>query len=261
LRASFSSNISACAGEQQFIARDCTRRFGRRHDGENPLVRIVLVVLATLILAPAAGASITVATNAASPKLRVDARGNAEVSWTSGGVRRYLLVPPRGRVYPGRRLAAADVSRPVSSPALPFRRALRLTPDGRYWALQAWRPQPGGPVELRFSRWKGAPTNVRLVVETSTDAVRLSGTATLAGTPLPLWSPTPEGKRIRQYVYLDSLRGGTWRRIGGVALRSDGSYRRLVPIGLVGGRYRALIPGPNIGATYAPDAATVAAAP
>jgi len=224
-------------------------------------MRLGVAIFVALVLAPAAGASITVATNAAAPKLRVDAKGNAEVSWTSGGVRRFLLVPPRGRVYPGRRLTAPDVSRPVSSPAIPFARALRLTPDGRYSALQAWRVQPGGPVELRFSRWKGAPTNVRLIVETNTDSVRLSGTSTFGGRPLPAYSPTPEGKRIRQYVYLDSLGGGAWRRIGGVTLRADGSFRRLVPINLVGARYRALVPGPNIGATYAPDAATVGPPP
>jgi hypothetical protein len=224
-------------------------------------MRLAVTMLAALVLAPAAGASITVATNAVAPNLRIDAKGNAEVSWTSGGVRHFVLVPPRGRVYPGRKLAAPDVSRLASSPAIPFARALRITPDGRYSALQAWRVRPGGPVELRFSRWKGAPTNVRLIVETSTDAVRLSGTATFSGRPLPLWSPTPEGKRIRQYVYLDSLRGGTWRRIGGVALRTDGSFRRSVPINLVGTKYRALVPGPNIGTTYAPDAATVAPPP
>jgi hypothetical protein len=222
-------------------------------------MRFCVTILAAAALAPAANASITVATNAAAPALRIDAQGNAEVSWTSGGIRRFLLVPPRGRVYPGRRLVAPDVSTAASSPRIPFARALRLTPDGRYSALQAWRPQPGGPIELRFSRWKGPPTNVRLVSERAGETERLSGTATFGGRPLPLYSPTPEGKQIRQYVYLDSLVGGTWRRIGGVALHADGSFRRLVPSGYRGTRYRAVVPGSNVGATYAPDAATVTA--
>lgn len=226
--------------------------------GHNPLVRIVLAAVLALAASPPGLASITVATNAAAPRLRVDAMGNAEVSWTSGGVRRVLLVPPQGRVYPGRRLPGADVSRAAAGPAIPFRRALRLTPDGRRWALQAWRPLPGGPIELRFSRWKGQPTLVRLTAKPSGDTELLSGTATFQGKPLPLFSPTPEGKRIRQYAYLDSLIGGTWRRIGGVAIRSDGSFRRLVPAASLGVRYRAAVPGPNIGTTYAPDAAGVA---
>jgi hypothetical protein len=149
------------------------------------------------------------------------------------------------------------VSKAASSPGIPFSRALRLTPDGRYWALQAWRVQPAGPVELRFSRWRGQPTTVRLLAERSGDTERLAGTATFGGRPLPTFSPTPEGKQIRQYVYLDSLVGGTWHRIGGVALRTDGSYRRLVPAGYLGARYRAITPGPNVGTTSAPDAATI----
>ena len=67
----------------------------------------------------------------------VSRRARAEVSWTAAGVRRYVFVPPTGRVYPGRRLAAADVSRSSSVVALPFRRVLRRTPDGRLWALCA----------------------------------------------------------------------------------------------------------------------------
>ena len=222
-------------------------------------MRFSATLLLALALSPAAAGSITVATNAGSPRLRVDAKGNAEVSWTSGGSRHFLLVPARGRVYPGRKLAGVDVSKAASSPAIPFSRALRITPDGRYWGLQAWRPQPAGPVELRFSRWRGQPPSVRLVAEQSGDTERLLGTATLGGKPLPLFSPTPEGKQIRQYVYLDSLAGGTWRRIGGVALRADGSFRRLVPPGYVGARYRVIAPGPNVGATYAPDVATITA--
>ena len=74
----------------------------------------------------------------------MDAKGNGEVSWTAGGERRFVFVPPTGKVYPGRRLAAPDVSRRSTAVALPFKRVLRRTPDGRLWALQTWRPQAGG---------------------------------------------------------------------------------------------------------------------
>ena len=98
------------------------------------------LALAALTLAGPAGGSITIATNAQAPALRVDAAGNAEVSWSAGGRRQFVLVPPRGQVYPGRRLAGRDVSKAASGVALPFGRALRRTQDGRLWALQAWRP-------------------------------------------------------------------------------------------------------------------------
>ena len=72
---------------------------------------LLAVVLTALAGVGSASAAIAVAYDAQRPALRVDAAGNAEVSWTAGGVRRYLFVPPTGRVYPGRRLAGADVSR------------------------------------------------------------------------------------------------------------------------------------------------------
>jgi hypothetical protein len=214
----------------------------------------VLAAGVALAGAASASASITLAYDAQRPALRVDTDGNAEVSWTAGGSRRYILVPPTGRVFPGRRLEGPDVSRPSAAAAIPFRRVLRRTTDGRLWALQAWRVHPGGPVELRFSRWRGRPPEVRVAGKPQSGGELLSGRATFGGRAVPLTSPTPEGKRLRSYVYLDRLVGGGWRRIGGVATRADGSFRRLVRPSEVGSRYRAVVPGPNLGATLAPDA-------
>jgi hypothetical protein len=182
--------------------------------------------------------------------------GNAEVSWTAGGVRRYVFVPPTGRVYPGRRLTAADVSRSSNAVVLPFRRVLRRTPDGRLWALQAWRVQPGGPVELRFSRWRGAPPTVTLTAEQRFDGERVTGRATFGGRPVPLFSPTPEGKRIRSFAYVERETGAGWGRTAGVATKADGSFQLFIPAGRLGARYRAIVPGPNIGTILAPDAAS-----
>jgi hypothetical protein len=220
----------------------------------------VIISAIALAVAPVASASITVATNAARPALRADAKGNAEVSWSSGGRRHRLLVPARGRVLPRGRLPGPDVTRAVAAPVIPFRRVLRIGSGGRYYALQAWRILPGGPVELRFSRWRGAPTDARLVAQMTATGVRLSGTVAFAGRPIPTTSRTPEGKVLRQYVYLDSLVGGTWHRLGGVVLRADGSYRRIAFGADAVARYRAVIPGPNIGLTYAPDTAAIATA-
>jgi hypothetical protein len=219
--------------------------------------RGVCIVLGSIVLlagAATASASITLGTNPQRPALRVDSDGNAEVSWTAGGIRRYVLVPPRGRVYPGRRLSGRDVSRSSSAVAIPFRRVLRRTPDGRLWALQTWRVRPGGPVELRFSRWRGAPTSVTIATKPQFEGDLVTGRATFAGRPVPLYSPTPEGKRIRSYAYIDRAVVSGWSRIGGVATRADGTFRRYVPPQLLGIQYRAVLPGPNIGATLAPDA-------
>ena len=218
------------------------------------LAVIVLGSVLTLVCAATAFGSITLAYDGQRPGLRVDASGNAEVSWTAGGVRRYLLVPPTGRVYPDRRLSGTDVSRSSSAAAIPFRRVLRRTPDGRLWALQTWRARPDGPVELRFSRWRGKPPEVTLASAPASGGELLTGRATFAGRAVPLFSPTPEGKRLRSYAYLDRLVGSGWRRIGGVATRADGSFRRLVGASELGSRYRAVVPGPNIGTTLAPDA-------
>ncbi len=222
--------------------------------------RLVTLVCSLVPLAFAAGASasITLGRDAQRPALRVDAQGNAEVSWTAGGVRRYVFVPPTGRVYPGRRLTAADISRSSKQVVLPFRRVLRRTPDGRLWALQTWRTQPGGPVELRFSRWRGSPPSVTLASKPRFDGELVSGRATFAGRPVPLYSPTPEGKRIRSYAYIDRATSSGWSRIAGAATRADGTFRLFIPAGKLGARYRAILPGPNIGTTLAPDAVSAA---
>src|SRR3954447_15226588 len=120
-------------------------------------LRVLPLVVAAALVAPAgAVASVTVATAATRPALRVDAGGYAEVSWSAGGVRRTLLVPPRGNVLPGACLPGRDVSRAARGIQIPFARVIRRTPDGRYWALQSWRLVRRGAVELRSSRWRGA---------------------------------------------------------------------------------------------------------
>src|SRR5918999_1590845 len=220
-------------------------------------VRTMFVLLLAAATAGPAAGSIAVAYDAQRPALRVDSRGNAEVSWTGGGARRYLLVPPRGRVLPGARLSARDVSRATAAPRLPFQRVLRRTPDGRRWALQTWRPRSGGPVELHFSRWRGAPTRVTVTV---TETV-LEGRADFQGRPVTGFSPTPEGKRLRHYAFVDCLGcGGTraWKRLTAVQTRANGSFRIFLRPAWRGSRYRVVVVGPNRGTTFAPVASAVA---
>jgi hypothetical protein len=209
-----------------------------------------------LVAAAEASASTTLAHDAQRPALRVDAQGNAEVSWTAGGARHFIFVPPAGKVYPGRRLTAPDVSRSASLPSLPYLRVLRGTADGRLYALQSWRVQPGGPVDLRFSRWKGALPAVTAATEQRFDGERVSGRATFRGKAVPLFSPTPEGKRIRSYAYVERETATGWGQIAGVATKASGSFALFVPKAKLGARYRVLVPGPNVGTTLAPDAAS-----
>jgi hypothetical protein len=207
-----------------------------------------------------AQASISIATNAQRPALRIDARGNAEVSWTAAGRRRTLLVPPAGLYRPGARLAGPDVGRPATAPALPFLRVLRRGPDGTLYALQAWRVKSGGPVELHFSRWKGSATSVTLESKALPSGERLVGRATFQGKPVAGFSRTNSGIRYRIFAFLDCFAcpGPQWRRMAGVAPRVDGEFRLLVQPQFQGSRYRVTIAGPNLGRTLAPDASAVA---
>jgi hypothetical protein len=214
----------------------------------------LIAIVATLAAAPASHAALTVATGAAAPALRVDAAGNAEISWTSGGKRMTVLVPRAGRTVAGGQLAGADVSRPLAGEQIPFQRAIRTGPGGWYYALQAWRPAPGGPLELRFSRWQGVPTEVSLTAsQTAGGGIRLTGRATLDERPLR----AAPGLR----VYLDSLAGTASSRVGSARLGAGGSYAWLVPSARAADSFRATLTGPNLGATLAPDASMVAPAP
>ena len=84
--------------------------------------------------APVASGSYVLATNAASPALRVNAAGDAEMSWSSGGSRATFVVGKSGSGYHGA-IAGGDVSKRVSS-AIPMAVVVRRTPDGTLWALQ-----------------------------------------------------------------------------------------------------------------------------
>ena len=233
------------------------RRFRAPTTGyRSPMRRktVVLLVLSAGLVGTAepAQASISIANNVVRPALRVDARGNAEVSWSSGGTRRTLLVPASGLYLPGGRITTKDVSRAVMVPGLPFAKVTRRGPDGRFYALQTWRVEPNGPVELHFSRWKGAPTTVALTAEPASGSERLVGRARFQGRPVAGYSRTNSGIRYRIFAFVDCVEcpGPGWRRIAGVAPRADGTFRLLVKAKDIGRRYRVTIAGPNLGSTW-----------
>ena len=135
---------------------------------------------------------------------------------------------------------------------------VRRTPDGRLWALQAWRPLPHGPIELHLSRWRGALMRIEPETPCCPDG-RLRGRVLLGGSPVYGFSPTPEGKRIRLIAYVDYARPqGGWSRAAGVFLRPPtGSFALFLQARWRSTRYRITVAGPNRGTTLAPDARIV----
>ncbi len=207
-----------------------------------------------------ARASIKVAGDGHDPVLRVDAGGYAEVNWTtSSGVRRSVLISPTGSVVYGGHLPGSDVSRPAPA-ALPYSVVVRRTPDGARWALQAWRRLARGPVELRFSRWRGAPTRLTLdTVCCRWGSENVRGSASFHGRPIYGQRSTHSGVPLDPFgrnVYLDSFRGREWTRMMGVLThRPTGLFSLWIRGNWRGSRYRGAIIGPNWGWTLAPDAA------
>jgi hypothetical protein len=223
------------------------------------LAAIVAAAVAMVDVREAA-ASIKVAGDANAPVLRVDRGGFAEVDWTTNsGDRRSLLISPGGSLTYGGRLPGYDVSEPAAV-SLPFAIAVKRTPDGALWALQAWRRLARGPLELRFSRWRGIPTLLTLhAVCCRWGGENVQGQASFQGRPIFGSRSTAQGAPLDPFgrnVYLDSYRGGQWTRMMGILThRRTGFFSLWIRRYWAGSRYRGVISGPNWGWTLAPDAA------
>ena len=96
---------------------------------------LTAALMAIAVAAPAsAAASLRVASNARHATLKVVAGGAAEVDWTrAGGGRGSVVIYPNGSRRFGARLKGRDVSVATTAVALPMMRAVRQSPDGRYW--------------------------------------------------------------------------------------------------------------------------------
>jgi hypothetical protein len=117
-----------------------------------------------------------------------------------------------------------------------------------------------GPVELRFSRWRGEPTRLTLrAVCCKWGGENIEGTASFQGRPIYGHRSTPEGNPLDDLgrnVYLDSYRAGDWSRMMGILTnRPTGFYSLWIRTNWQGSRYRGAIIGPNWGWTLGPDAA------
>lgn len=231
------------------------------------LLATLAALSSTLLLlsSASASASIKVAGDARDPVLRVDAAGDAEVSWTTpSGGHESLLISKDGSLRYGGTLPSADVSRPTGAVTVPWQVAVRQTPDGSLYALQSWRRLATGPVELRFSRWKGAPTTLTLrTVCCKWGHENVEGAASFHGKGIFGFRSTSAGDPLDPYgrnVYLDSFHAGHWERMMGILTHAPvGSFSLWIRPEWLGSQYRGTIDGPNWGWTLGPDAEATAA--
>jgi hypothetical protein len=221
---------------------------------------LFFAIVAAALLAPAsASASLKVASWARHPALKVGGNGAAEVDWTSHGRRHSVVIYRSGALRYGAHVRGRDVSFPTTAVSIPMALAVRQTPNGNFWALQAWRRLRTGPLELRFSRWKGAPTLLTLgSVCCKWRSENVVGQATFHGKPIFGHHATSTGVPLDKYgrnVYLDTFRGGAWRRMMGILThRNTGRFSLWIRPYWRGTAYRGTIIGPNWGWTLGPDA-------
>jgi hypothetical protein len=221
---------------------------------------LLAAVLGTLVLPVGAQASIKIAAGAHDASLRVNAKGFATISWTTaGGARRSAVVAPGGKTTWDRTASGADITSPSAEVKLPLLVELRRGPSGRFFALQSWRRLKDGPVELRLSRWFGAPTKLPIhAVCCKWRSEMVKGRATFHGRPIYGYSNTPEGVPLDKYgrnVYIDFMKHGTWHRTMGILThRPTGRFSLWIRPYWRGSAYRARMIGPNWGRTLAPDA-------
>jgi hypothetical protein len=218
----------------------------------------ILILLALLAPAVAQG-SIKIAGNAAHAKLRVNSRGWATVAYAQHGRWKKARISPQGRVTFGKAARGRDISAPSLLMSVPMAVTVRQTPNGRFWALQSWRRLKSGPIELRLSRWSGAPTSLALwawCCKWRSEVAR--GRATFHGKAIYGYHSTPSGAPTDKFgrnVYIDTFRGGRWVRTMGILThRPTGKFGLWIRPHWRGKAYRARIVGPNWGRMLGPDA-------
>ena len=219
-----------------------------------PAAALAVVALALLAPAPAAFASVGVGSGAAGPSLRVDAKGNAEISYTQGGAPETVLVPVTGAVIYGGQLTGPDVSKAATRPKLPFLKVLRSGPNGWFYALQTW-PARIGPAELRFSRWQGEPDQADVHGDAGARRHRSRGQGHLRRQADPDDVEGARRARDRASTSTSTSRSAaSGRLLGGVVGHAaTGRTGGSSTAGRPGTCFRASVAGPNIGAVYAPD--------
>lgn len=213
---------------------------------------VLLALLAALVVPAGANASEIIGRNASDVKLQVNAKGQALVSYTSGGERSNVLV--WGAVdaltpTPGKEQVAFEVDYSggwgtyrktiwktfrnacgaYSGPKLPWLVTACTHPDGSHWALQAWQrmlpnyglvPNAKQAVwELRISHWTSELP--KLEVELNWAYRRFDhifGTFTWGGAPVHGFKSTSRGVPLDSFgrnLYVDTFNsayGRGWKR-------------------------------------------------
>jgi hypothetical protein len=232
---------------------------------------VLIVMLAALACAVApvtSGASLKISTWTSGEHLAVARDGSALITWREAGRMRQAVVRGDRASYRSR-IGRARIGRHVR-PEVAYGIDQVVLPNGTRYALQRIRRlgQFGrlGPPELRFARWRGAAPLLQLTGEWAYHGrfPRICGTATYHGQAFFGGAHTLGGRPLDAFgrnVYIDVLRAGAWFRIMGVLTRPRGFALLIRDSAWRGSRYRALVPGPNIGGDLAPDVTATAPMP
>jgi hypothetical protein len=243
------------------------------------VVLLTVMLVAVIAVAPALGSAI-IGRNVTRPKLTIDRRGRAHVSYHLGGRAQTLVawgainarVPSRNRPqvkfqvrYGG---GGRGVCLPYDGPPLAWLIKACKAPDGSYWALQSWqrlKPNYGGTRgawELHLSHWRGALAQLVIYQNWAYGHVRhIFGRLTYRGRGVYGFTSTPRGNPLDSYgrnVYLDTFNsayGKGWHRENSFLTHHRGHTLGDFCYGFYphsghpsggGTKYRATVEGPGV---------------
>ena len=198
---------------------------------------LLAFVVAAVVGAAPASASVILSRNVSRPTLTIDSHGHAHVSYVRAG--RKLMVSAWGainartpsetrpqvkfKIRYGQ--GGKGVCRPYDGPALAWLVKACTAPDGSYWALQAWRrltPNHGGKtgaLELHLSHWRGPLAELTIYQNWVEKKYRhIFGRLTYDGVGVFGYSNTAQGNPLDGYgrnIYVDTFDSGYgkgWRR-------------------------------------------------
>lgn len=243
------------------------------------LVLLTLLFVWVSAATPAFGSAI-VGLKTTRAVLRVGRRGDAYVTYSSGG-RRVRLVAwgainarvlssgwPQVKFHLRYGRSVRGVCLPYDGPDLAWLVKACKAPDGSYWALQSWqrlKPDYGGtrgPWELHLSHWRGSLAQLVIYQNWASAGVRhIFGKLTYAGHGVYGYRSTGRGRPLDSYgrnVYLDTFDSGYgpgWHRENGFLTHHRGQTPGDFCYGFYphpgrpsgdGTRYRATVVGPGV---------------
>jgi hypothetical protein len=203
----------------------------------------VLCALVALTIAPAGNSSQLIDRNATHVSLKVNAKGEALITYKKGSVTKRVLAWGAVNAIPPNRskpqvkfkldysggyakhknahyyLVFNGSCLPYDGPALAWRVAACKAPDGSYWAVQSWQralPDYGvqaSPAqsawELRLSHWTGELPVLDITLDWSYRKFdQLFGTYTYGGVPVFGFKSTSSGAPLDTYgrnIYVDTF--------------------------------------------------------